>query len=238
MQELPRFNLLPVASSILVTDFTSLISAYGVWLIGGMIALESAGIPVPGETVLVAASIYAGTTHDLNIASVIAAGIVGGTVGNVIAFAIGRVYGYRLLRQYGGYLQLNDSRIKIGQYLFLRHGGKAVFIARFIPLLRSVAGLLAGANHMPWSSFMTANVAGAAAWVGIDCSLAYMFGEALTKLAAPVGVALGLAVVVAIVVLTRFIVRHEQELAIEAERALPGPLEPPRMRRRRRHGMP
>jgi membrane protein YqaA with SNARE-associated domain len=106
MQELPRFNLLPLASSVLVTDFTSLISAYGVWLIGGMIALESAGIPVPGETVLVAASIYAGTTHDLNIASVIAAGIVGGTVGNVIAFAIGRVYGYRLLRQYGGYLQL------------------------------------------------------------------------------------------------------------------------------------
>jgi membrane protein DedA with SNARE-associated domain len=85
---------------------------------------------------------------------------------------------------------------------------------------------------------MTANVAGAAAWVGIDCSLAYMFGEALTKLAAPVGVALGLAVVVVIVLLTRFIVRHEQEIAIEAERALPGPLEPPRMRRRRRHGMP
>src|SRR5262249_57638775 len=139
MQELPRFNLVPLASSILVTDFTSLISAYGVWLIGGMIALESAGIPVPGETVLIAASIYAGTTHDLNIASVIAAGIVGGAVGNVIAFAIGRVYGYRLLRQYGGYLQLKDSPSKIGQNLFFRPPGKTPFFPRFLPLLRTAA---------------------------------------------------------------------------------------------------
>ena len=80
-----------------MTNFTSLISAYGVWLIGGMIALESAGIPIPGETVLLAAAIYAGTMHDLNIGSVIAAGIVGAIVGNLVAFSIGRVYGYRLL---------------------------------------------------------------------------------------------------------------------------------------------
>jgi membrane protein DedA with SNARE-associated domain len=122
------------------------------------IALESVGIPIPGETVLLAAAVYAGTTHDLNIVSVIAAGIVGAIVGNLVAFSIGRVCGYRLLRRYGGYLHLNDSRIKIGQYLFLRHGGKVVLIARFVPVLRSVAGLLAGANCMPWSSFMIANV--------------------------------------------------------------------------------
>lgn len=208
-------------------DLTSLISAYDVWLIGGMIALESAGIPVPGETVLLAAAIYAGTTHELNIASVIAAAIVGAIAGNVVAFSIGRVYGYRLLRQYGAYLHLNVSRIKIGQYLFLRHGGKALFIARFIPVLRSAAGILAGANRMPWRSFMVANAAGAVAWVGIDCSLAYVFGEALTKLAAPLGVALGVVVVVVIVVLARFIARHEHELAIESERALPGALQAP-----------
>lgn len=229
---------MPFASSILVTNFTSLIYAYGVWLIGGMIALESAGVPIPGETVLLAAAIYAGTTHDLNIVSVIAAGIVGAIVGNLVAFSIGRVYGYRLLRRYGGYLHLNDSRIKIGQYLFLRHGSKVVFIARFVPVLRSVAGLLAGANCMPWPSFMIANVAGAVAWVGIDCSLAYVFGEALTNFAAPVGVGLALAVVVVIAALARSIVRHEQQLSIEAERALPGALKPPRMRRSQRHRVP
>jgi membrane protein DedA with SNARE-associated domain len=224
--------------SILVINFPTLIPAYGVWLIAGMIGLESAGIPVPGETVLVAAAIYAGTTHELKIASVIGAAIVGAIVGNVVAFSIGRVYGYGLLRRYGAYLHLNDSRIKIGQYLFLRHGGKVVFIARFVPVLRSVAGILAGVNRMPLPRFMIANVAGAVAWVGIDCSLAYVFGEALTKLAAPFAVGLGLAALAVIVVLARFIVRHEQELAIEAERALPGALHPPRMRRSRRHRIP
>jgi membrane protein DedA with SNARE-associated domain len=104
---------------------------------------------------------------------------------------VGRVYGYRLLRRYGSYLHLNESRIKIGQYLFLRHGGKVVFFARFVAVLRSVAGILAGANRMPWPSFIVANVAGAVAWVGIYCIGAYLFGEALTKLAAPVGIALG-----------------------------------------------
>ena len=134
----------------LATNLTPLISAYGVWLIAGMIALESVGVPVPGETVLVAAAIYAGSTHHLHIASVIGAGIVGAIVGNIVAFLVGRVYGYRLLRRYGSYLHLNKSRIKIGQYLFLRHGGKVVFFARFVAVLRSVAGILAGANRMPW----------------------------------------------------------------------------------------
>src|SRR5271166_6609460 len=85
----------------LAANLTPLISAYGVWLIAGMIALESVGIPVPGETVLVAAAIYAGSTHHLHIASVMGAAIVGAIVGNIVAFLVGRVYGYRLLRRYG-----------------------------------------------------------------------------------------------------------------------------------------
>jgi membrane protein DedA with SNARE-associated domain len=206
----------------LAIDPTSLISSYGLWLIAGMIALECVGIPVPGETILVAAAIYAGTTHHLSIAAVIGAAIAGAIVGNVIAFSIGRAYGYRLLRRYGRYIHLDETRIKIGEYLFLRHGGKVVFFARFVPVLRSVAALLAGANRMSWRSFMVANVTGAVVWVGIDCIGAYLLGEELTKLAAPVGIAL-VAIVVAIIVAgARFIARHEKELAVEAERALSG----------------
>jgi membrane protein DedA with SNARE-associated domain len=201
-------------------DAAALISAYGIWVIAGMIAIECVGIPLPGETVLVAAAIYAGTTHHLHIASVIGAAIVGAILGNVAAFALGRAYGYRLLRRYGRYIHLDETRIRIGQYLFLRHGGKVVFFARFVPVLRSVAGLLAGANRMPWASFMSANVAGAVVWVAIDCTGAYLFGEELTKLAAPVGFALGAVVVAIIVIAARFVARHEKELAIEAERAL------------------
>lgn len=203
-------------------DPTSLISSYGLWLIAGMIALECVGVPVPGETILVAAAIYAGTTHHLSIGAVIGAAIAGAIVGNVIAFSLGRAYGYRLLRRYGRYIHLDETRIKIGQYLFLRHGGKVVFFARFVPVLRSVAALLAGANRMSWRSFMVANVAGAVVWVGIDCTGAYLLGEELTKLAAPVGIALGAIVVAIIVAGAWFIARHEKELAVEAERALAG----------------
>jgi membrane protein DedA with SNARE-associated domain len=206
----------------LAIDPTSLISSYGLWLIAGMIALECVGIPVPGETILVAAAIYAGTTHHLSIAAVIGAAIAGAIVGNVIAFSIGRAYGYRLLRRYGRYIHLDETRIKIGEYLFLRHGGKVVFFARFVPVLRSVAALLAGANRMSWRSFMVANVTGAVVWVGIDCIGAYLLGEELTKLAAPVGIALGAIVVAIIVAGALFIARHEKELAVEAERALSG----------------
>lgn len=203
-------------------DPASLISSYGLWLIAGMIALECIGVPVPGETVLVAAAIYAGTTHHLSIGAVIGAAIAGAIVGNIIAFSLGRAYGYRLLRRYGRYIHLDETRIKIGQYLFLRHGGKVVFFARFVPVLRSVAALLAGANRMSWRSFMVANVAGAVVWVGIDCIGAYLLGEELTKLAAPVGIALGAIVVAIIVAGAWFIARHEKELAVEAERALAG----------------
>jgi membrane protein DedA with SNARE-associated domain len=212
----------------LTPDLAHLISAYGIWLIALIIALECICIPVPGETTLVAAAIYAGTTQELNIVSVILAAIVGGIVGNVIAFWIGREYGYRLLVRYGSYVHLDETRIKIGEYLFLRHGSKVVFFARFIPVLRSFAAVLAGANRMPWRSFMLANVAGAVAWVGLDCTLAYLIGEELTKVAGPVGIALALLVVVLLAVGGWLVARHETQLAIAAERALPGPLHPPR----------
>ena len=207
---------------------TALISAYGVWLVAGLIALECICIPVPGETILVAAALYAGSTHKLHIVSVIAAAVVGGILGNVVAFWLGRRYGYRLLMRHGHYVKLDATRIKIGQYLFLRHGSKVVFIARFIPIARSFAAVLAGTNRMPWRSFMVANMAGAVAWVSVDSVGAYFLGEALSHVAAPVGLALVIVVAVLLIVGARLAARHEQTLAAEAERALPGPLQPPR----------
>jgi membrane protein DedA with SNARE-associated domain len=192
-----------------------------------MIALECICIPVPGETVLVAAAIFAGSTRELNIVSVIAAGIIGGIVGNTAAFWIGRSYGYRLLLRYGEYVHLDERRIKIGEYLFMRHGGKVVFVARFVPVLRSFAAILAGVNRMNWRDFMAANVTGAIAWVGIDCTAAFFLGKELTKVAAPVGIAVAALVVAILAIGARLLARHERRLAAEAERALPGPLAPP-----------
>ena len=71
-------------------------------------------------------------------------------IGRMIGYVIGREYGYWLLLRYGGYLWITQSRIKLGQYLFLRHGGKIILIAQFLPVLRSIAGIFAGASRMPW----------------------------------------------------------------------------------------
>ncbi len=75
----------------------------------------------------------------------------------MIGYAIGREFGYWLLLRYGNYVRMTESRIKLGQYLFLRHGGKIVFVAQFVPVLRTFAGIFAGANVMPWRDFLVAN---------------------------------------------------------------------------------
>jgi membrane protein DedA with SNARE-associated domain len=204
-----------------------LISDYGLFLVAGVICIESIGLPVPGETILIAASIYSGSKHDLAITSVIFAAATGGIVGNMIGYVIGREFGYWVLLHYAPYLRISEGRIKLGQYLFLRHGGKIVVVARFVPVLRSLAGILAGANRMPWQPFLLANVAGACAWATIYGLAAYLFGKEAEQLAGPTALVVGFLVVIALVVTGMFVVRHEAQLAAEAERALPGPLQLP-----------
>lgn len=117
-------------------------------------------LPLPGEATLIAAAVYAGKTHHLNIWGVIAAGAAGAILGDNIGFWVGREIGYRLLLRYGHYVYLTDARIKLGQYLFLRHGGKIVFFGRFVAMLRAFTALLAGANNMSWPRFLLFNAAG------------------------------------------------------------------------------
>src|SRR5262249_19830531 len=103
-------------------DATHLLHAYGYWAIGAVIALESVGLPLPGEVTLLAAAAYAGTTHQLNIVAVIAAAACGATLGGMAGYGIGRRFGYWLLLRYGKYLRLNEARLRLGQYLFARYG--------------------------------------------------------------------------------------------------------------------
>lgn len=206
-------------------DFLRLISSYGALFVGGIIALECTCIPVPGETVLLTASAYAGMARGPNIWSVFIAGIVGAVLGNLIAFWIGRHYGYKLLWRYGGYVRLNQSRLKIGQYLFLRHGGKFVLFARFVPLLRSIAGVLAGVNCMPRIRFVNSSVAGAVLWVGVDCTAAFFLGEELSRFTAWAGIALACLIVLAAVTIGLGWKRYEKLLQRRADQALPGDLQ-------------
>lgn len=126
--------------------------------------LQSTGIPFPGETTLLAAATYAGTTHHLSIALVIVAAASGAILGDNLGFWVGREGGYRLLRRYGRYIRLERRRLKLGQYLFRQHGGKVVFFGRFVAVLRAFAAFLAGTNRMPWGRFLAFNAAGGIVW--------------------------------------------------------------------------
>jgi len=204
-----------------------LIHAYGLLVVAVCISLEGIGLPLPGETSLIIASVIAGNRHDLNIVAVILTAAGASIVGRSIGYYVGRVFGYWLLLKYGIYWRITEPRIKLGQYLFLRHGGKIIIVAQFVPVLRSIAGILAGANRMPWPHFLATNIIGALIWAMFFGIAAYTLGRQIEKVAGPMVFVVGIAAVIFIIVAAFFVRSHEAQLAAEAERALPGPLELP-----------
>jgi membrane protein DedA with SNARE-associated domain len=202
-----------------------LIHEYGLVAVAAIIGLECVGLPVPGETALLAAAIYAGTKHDFNINAVIGTAAAAAMVGRVIGYIIGRKFGSPLLLRYGHYVGLTAGRIKLGQYLFLRYGGKIVFFAQFMPVLRTLAGPFAGANLMPWRNFMVANTVSSAVWAASYGYAAYWLGGEFERLQGRTVVPLVFIAVIALIVAGIFVRRREAQLIIEAERAIPGSLE-------------
>jgi membrane protein DedA with SNARE-associated domain len=204
---------------------THLIAAYGYVAIALIIGLESMGLPLPGESALVLAALYA-SRHDQNISGVVAAAATGAILGDNIGYWVSREFGYRLLLRYGGAIGLSVSKIKLGQYLFLRHGGKVVFFGRFVAVLRVLAAFLAGVNRMDWGRFLLANSAGGILWTSVVCFGAYALGRAVPKATGPLGIGLVFAGVAVVVEVLLFVRSHEAELEARAEQALPGPLRP------------
>jgi membrane protein DedA with SNARE-associated domain len=205
-----------------------LLSTYGLLVLFAVVMLESMAVPVPGETALISAALYAGATGAFGIAPVILVAAAGAIVGDNFGYLIGRTVGLRLLVRYGRYIRLDEARLRVGQYLFLRHGGKIVFFGRFIAFLRAFAALLAGANRMPWPHFLTMNALGGISWATLFGAGAYLLGERITSVARPVAIVLLAVAVVLVLAGTIFFRRHESELAERARKALPGPLADPR----------
>jgi membrane protein DedA with SNARE-associated domain len=202
-----------------------LVATYGYAIVFAIVAAESVGIPLPGETTLSLAAIYAGATHRLDIAGVIAAAAVGAGVGDNVGYVLGRVGGYRLLRRYGHYVRVDEHRVKIGRYLFDRHGGKVIFFGRFVSILRTYAAFLAGTMRMAWQRFLVFNTAAAIVWAVVVGVAFYYFGSVLQALQTPIDIVIGavaLAVVLTVLALLR---RKENELGVAAEEAYPGPLD-------------
>jgi len=205
-------------------DLTHLLNVYGYWAVLVFVAIESTGIPFPGETMLLAAAVYAGTTHHLAIALIIAAAAAGAIIGDNLGFWVGREGGFRLVRRYGPVVHLDERKIKLGQYLFLRHGGKVVFFGRFVAVLRAWAAFLAGTGRMPWPRFLVFNAAGGIVWAILYGLGGYALGNNIHRITGPVGIALVVLAAVIIVGFFIYLRRNEKRLEEEAVRALPGPL--------------
>jgi membrane protein DedA with SNARE-associated domain len=211
----------------LVSHLQHALATYGYFAVLAVVGMESLGVPIPGETALVAAAILAGEGK-LNIYGVITAAAAGAAIGGACGYWIGREFGFPIVYRYGRYVSLNEKRLKLGQYLFLKHGGKIVFFGRFVALLRTFAAFLAGVNRYSSERFFAFNAAGAILWAALFGAGGFWLGRAFEYYARPVGIAALIAAVVGAVFAARFIRYHEQALEEKAERALPGPLVKPK----------
>jgi membrane protein DedA with SNARE-associated domain len=202
----------------------SWLESYGYLVVFLLVMVESIGVPVPGETALVGAALYAGSTHKLSIWLIIAFAIAGAVLGDNIGFSIGRYGGAKLLLRHGHRIRLHEGRLRIGIWLFRRHGGKVVFWGRFVAVLRTWAAFLAGTNQMPWGRFLAFNAAGGIVWATLYGLVYYEFGGALRRLSTTIDVGLGVAGTVALVAVLLWTKRKEDELEKRAEQEVGGPV--------------
>jgi membrane protein DedA with SNARE-associated domain len=150
---------------------------YGYWAVAAALALENAGVPVPGETVLLMASFLAYSEHDLRLPWIILVGTVAATLGDNLGFALGYYGGRPLLARYSTVFRIRNATIAQGERLFARYGAVTVFFARFVFGMRIIAGPLAGVLRMPWQKFLVSNFLGAALWVTVISGAGYLFGQ-------------------------------------------------------------
>jgi membrane protein DedA with SNARE-associated domain len=190
-----------------------------VFLLAG---IESFCVPfLPGETALLTAAALAGKLH-LAIGGIIAAAAAGPIVGGSLGYALGWGGGYRLLVRYGARVGLGQPQVKVTHYLFQRDGGRVVFLGRFILVLRSFAGLLAGAGRMPPLAFLFFNAAGSVVWATAYGLAAYAAGSALLSLSGWLAAGFGLAAAAVVVTGLLLLRRQSTRLEARAEAASPG----------------
>lgn len=209
----------------MTATIAQLVATYGYWAVFLAVGLESIGVPMPGETTLIAAALFAGATHRLSLVYLVVVASVAAIAGDNLGYLIGRHGGYRLLRRYGHRVHVDEAKLKVGRYLFDRHGGGVVFFGRFVTVLRTYAAFLAGTNMMSWRRFLLYNAAGGILWAVLVGAGAYLLGAAVHQVSTVVTVAGGVLVVVVVVVLIFYLRRHMRRLERKAEQAYPGPLD-------------
>ncbi|MDL2341673.1 MAG: DedA family protein [Patescibacteria group bacterium] len=149
---------------------------YGYFAVAGFLLLENMGIPLPGETILIAASVYAGLGQ-LNIIVVAITAIIACIIGDNIAFAIGHYGGERVVLKYGRYILLTPERLHKAQEFFNKYGGPVVTVARFVAGFRQLNGIVAGTAEMKWPKFLLYNSLGAVLWVAVWSTAGFLAGN-------------------------------------------------------------
>ena len=197
-------------------DLQPVLEHYGYLAVGGTILLEDFGVPLPGEAMLIAAAVYAGSGH-LNIAIVLIVAVLGAVIGDNIGFMVGHFGGRPLIERFGRYIFLTPERIDRAQGFFDHHGGKVVTIARFIEGLRQLNGLLAGTAGMHWLKFLAYNALGAVMWVCTWGLIGYFAGQNITVIYGAFEnykwYVIGIAVVIIAALIARRIRTHRRSAA-------------------------
>ncbi len=200
----------------------NVLQVYGYLGIFLLIAGESMGIPLPGETALLAASVYAGRTHHISIYLVILAAAAGAVVGDNIGYGIGYFGGHELLLKYGKYLKIDERKIKLGRYLFIEYGGRIVFFGRFVAILRILSALLAGVNRMHWKRFLLFNTLGGFVWASVDGATGYFLGRHVGEFSATTNIIIFTLTTLFVIIYTIYLHKHLNKLERKAEKMFPG----------------
>jgi membrane protein DedA with SNARE-associated domain len=194
------------------------VSHVGLPLLFALIAVESMGVPLPGETALFAAAILA-SDGKFPIEAVIGVAAAGAILGDNVGYLIGRKAGRRLLEAPGPFERHRRAVIAYGQPFFDKHGPKAVFLGRFVSGLRITAAWLAGVNRMRWRDFLFWNATGGVVWATVVGVLAYAFGHAAERAIETAGL-VGLIGAVVLAIAVWVIVRRRHRRPIVDEGAL------------------
>lgn len=165
----------------MLPDLTLWLHDYGLWAVAGALLLESLGLPLPGETLLIAGAALA-SQGDLNIVALLLVAWSAAVVGDNIGYAIGHFGGRRLILRHGRHVGVTADRFARVEAFFVRYGARVVFAARFFAILRQLNGLVAGTVGMPWWRFLACNALGAAAWVAAWGLGVYFLGHELHRL--------------------------------------------------------
>jgi membrane-associated protein len=175
-------------------------TTHGYWALALTLLLENAGVPLPGETMLLFASFLAFEQDGLNLGAIIVVGTAACTLGDNLGYWIGNRGGRPFLHRYQKVFRISDDRIARGEKLFERFGSTTVFFARFVFGMRILAGPLAGVLRMPWRRFVLFNFLGATAWVTVISLAGYFFGQHWQRLLQIVSRVNALVFAVAVVV--------------------------------------